>query len=214
MRQLEGKMAFGVFGLLRGVTARVKRSLELRKYNPSTIAHYLRRQGAQIGEGCYIVPTSIGTEPYLVKLGNHVGIAAGVSFITHDGGPFLFRDQVPDMQVFGPIVIEDNCVIGQNAILFPNVRVGPNAIVGAGSVVIADVPPNSIVMGVPARKIGDVEKYREKCTERWLEQRPPDAVIEPGATWWTSRNFSKNREALRRHLLALFSAELGSGPRE
>jgi hypothetical protein len=146
----------------------------------------------------------------LIKIGNHVAIANGVTFVTHDGGPFIFRGEVPDLQVFGPIVIEDNCVIGQHAILFPNVRIGPNSIVGAGSVVIADVPPNSIVMGVPARKIGDTERYKEKCFERWRDQRPKDVLLEPGETWWTSRHFGRNRESLRRHLLKLFEKELGS----
>lgn len=197
--------------LLKSARARLRISLERRRYNASNRAEYFRKQGAQVGENCSIVPLELGTtEPYLIKIGNHVGIANGVSFITHDGGAFLFRDDIPDLQVFGPIVIEDNCVIGQNALLFPNIRIGPNAIVGAGSVVIADVPPNSIVMGVPARKIGDVERYKEKCIERWQEQRPPDVVLDSGETWWTSRHFARNRETLRRHLLRVFAKELGT----
>lgn len=202
-------MIGGIVRLVRAVHARVKRSIELRRYNPYTIAEYLRRQGNQIGEGCYIVPTSLGTEPYLVKIGNHVAIATGVSFITHDGGAWVFRQEVPDMQVFGPIVIEDNCMIGQNAVLFPNIRIGRNSIVGAGSVVITDVPPDTIVMGIPARPFGSTAKYREKCMERWSAQRPPDMVLEPGETWWSSRHFSDNRRKLERHLKQLFQKELG-----
>jgi hypothetical protein len=121
---------------------------------------------------------------------------------------WVFRDQCPDLQVFGPIIIEDNCIIGQQAILFPNVRIGRNSIVAAGSVVIADVPPDTLVMGIPARPFGSIEKYRQKSMGRWLEQRPPDAVIEEGATWWTSRNFAGNREKLRRHLLEMFKDRL------
>lgn len=202
-------MSAGIFGLVAGLVRRLRRSLELRRYTPSTIAEYLRKQGSQVGEDCYIIPTSLGTEPYLVKIGNHVGIASGVSFITHDGGPFIFRDQIPDLQVFGAIIIEDNCVIGQDAQLFPNIRIGPNSVVGAGSVVISDVPPNSIVMGVPARKFGDVERYREKCVERWGQQRPLGVLLEPGENWWNSRHFNDNREKLRAHLVALFATELG-----
>lgn len=193
---------------VRNLVARLRRSYELRKYNPGTIAEYLRRQGAQIGENCYIVPTDLGTEPYLVKIGNHVAVAHGVLFGTHDGAAWVFRDEVPDTQVFGPIIIEDNCIIGNNAILLPNIRIGRNSIVGAGAVVISDVPPNSIVMGVPARPFGSIDKYREKCLERWKEQRPPDAMLEPGETWWNSRHFSENREKLRRHLLQFFREQL------
>ncbi len=198
-----------MFRLIWNIFQRIRAAYEIRKYTPNTIAEYFRQQGAQVGERCYIVPRSLGMEPYLVKIGNHVAIARGVLFNTHDGGPWLFRDEVPDMQVFGPIVIEDNCVIGANAILFANVRIGPNSIVGAGSIVINDVPPNTIVMGVPARPFGSVEKYKEKCLERWNTQRPPDMVLEPGETWWNSRHFEQNRRKLRRHLTQLFKDQLG-----
>lgn len=198
-----------MYKLIIGIIKRIKHSLELRKYNRLTIAEYLRKQGAQIGEGCSIIPTQLGTEPYLVKIGNHVTIAQGVLFITHDGGTWLFREDVPDLQVFGPIIIEDNCVIGTNAILFPNIRIGKNSIVGAGSVVITDVPPDTIVMGIPARPFGSVAKYKEKCIERWEMQKPPDVIIESGETWWNSRHFNENRKKLRWHLLKVFKKELG-----
>lgn len=191
------------------IISRIRYSLEMRKYNPFTIAEYFRKQGSQIGEGCSFNVQKLGVEPYLVKIGNHVTIAQGVKFITHDGGTWIFRDEIPDIQVFGPIVIEDNCVVGQNAILFPNIHIGKNSIIGAGSVVITDIPPNTIAMGVPARPFGSIEKYREKAVERWSVQRPNDVVIEPGETWWSSRDFQENREKLRRHLLNLFARELG-----
>lgn len=195
--------------MIKSIIQKIKNFLELRKYNRLTIAEYFRKQGAQIGEGCSIVPTRLGTEPYLVKIGNHVTIALGVWFITHDGGTWLFRKEVPDLQAFGPIIIEDNCVIGANAILFSNIRIGKNSIVGAGSVVITDVPPDTIVMGIPARPFGSVAKYKEKCIERWEMQKPPDVIIESGETWWTSRHFDENRRKLKEHLLKVFAKELG-----
>lgn len=202
-----------MFAPVWNIFQRFRTSYKLRRYTPYTIAEYFREQGAQVGNGCFIVPRSFGTEPYLVKIGNHVAIAKGVTFNTHDGGPWIFRDDVPDMQVFGPIVIEDNCVIGANVILLPNIRIGPNSIVGAGSVVISDVPPNTIVMGIPARPFGAVEKYKDKCVERWNLQRPPDTVLEAGETWWGSRHFEENRRKLRRHLVHVFAAELGKSSR-
>lgn len=190
--------------LFRYIKNWLAEKLELRKYNRFTIAEYFRKQGAQIGEGCSIIPPSLGTEPYLVKIGNHVTIARAVLFITHDGGAWIFRNEIPDIQVFGPIIIEDNCVIGANAVLFPNIRIGQNSIIGAGSVVISDIPPNSIALGVPARAFGSVEKYKEKCVTRWYEQRPPDVIIEERADWWTSKHYKENRMKLRKHLTKLF----------
>lgn len=186
----------------------IRNKREMRRYDRFTIAEYFRKQGAQIGEGCSIIPRDLGTEPYLIKIGNNVAIAQGVKFITHDGGAAIFRQEHPDLQVFGPIIIEDNCVIGQNAILLPNIRIGRNSIVGAGSVVVADVPPDTIVIGIPARPFGAVAKYKEKCLERWSVQRPPGMVLEAGETWWTSKHFARNRAKLRSHLLDIFKEEL------
>ncbi len=148
----------------------------------------------------------LGDEPYLVKMGDHVTIAGGVTLITHDGGAWIGRLGVPDLQVFGPIVIGNNCVIGQNATLFPNVNIGDNCIIGAGSIVINDIPPNTLAMGVPARSFGSMDKYLAKCMERWKIQKPPDVVIESGADWWSSRNYASNRLKLKKHLTNLFWA--------
>lgn len=179
----------------------------LSRYNNITIAKYFRKQGVQIGERCSILIRSLGDEPYLVKIGNHVTIAKGVNFITHDGGAWIFREEVPDIQVFGPIIIDDNCVIGQNAILFPNIHIGKNSIVGAGAVVITDIPPSSIAVGIPARVLSSVEKYKNNCIAKWNEQKPPDIIIEEGHNWWNSKYYKENRKKLRRHLVGLFWKE-------
>lgn len=52
-----------------------------------------------------------------------------------------------------PVIIEDNCWIGASAIILPGITVHRCSIVGAGSVVTKDVPPYSVVAGVPARVI-------------------------------------------------------------
>ena len=201
MRNRPPKVFLSIF---KNAIRRLVQMIDLTRYDNVTIADYFRKQGAQVGEGCSLLVRSLGTEPYLVKIGNHVTIAGGVNFITHDGAVWIFRQEIENIQVFGPIIIEDNCVIGENAVLFPNIRVGPNSIVGAGSVVISDIAPNCIAMGVPARIWSSLDKYREKCVARWKEQEPPDIIIEPGRDWWTSKHFNQNREKLRKHLIKLF----------
>ena len=51
-------------------------------------------------------------------------------------------------------VIEDNVEIGDGAKVLGDVRIGERAVIGANAVVISDVPPNSIAVGVPAKIIG------------------------------------------------------------
>jgi acetyltransferase-like isoleucine patch superfamily enzyme len=53
----------------------------------------------------------------------------------------------------GPVIIEDGVWIGEGACVLPGVRVGRFAIVGANAVVTRDVPPYTVVGGVPARPI-------------------------------------------------------------
>ena len=51
-----------------------------------------------------------------------------------------------------PVVIEDDVVIGANAVVLEGVKVGKGSVVAAGAVVTDDVPPNTVVAGIPAKK--------------------------------------------------------------
>lgn len=186
------------------------RVVVLLGYDHNTIYKYFRKQGAKIGEGCVIVPKSLGPEPYLVSLGNHVWISRDVVVHTNDGGVWVLRDKYPDINVFGPITIEDNCIIGVGAQLLPNIRIGRNSIVGAGSVVISDVAPYSIVMGVPARPMGSLAKYEEKCLARWRIQKPPD--LDTSKKHWSRSRHKK--EKFRRHLTALYMNHMNEAEQE
>ena len=57
------------------------------------------------------------------------------------------------------------CRVGGGAVLVPGVEVGEEGFVAAGSVVIRDVPPRGVVMGVPARLVREVPD--EDLLERW-----------------------------------------------
>jgi acetyltransferase-like isoleucine patch superfamily enzyme len=159
--------------LLRNVFRKLRRSVELNKYDDFTIAEYFRKQGAVVGDDTRIEVRTLGAEPYLVKIGNHCTIAPNVSFLCHDGAAWIFTDEIPSMQKFGTIEIRDNCFIGMNAILIGNnITVGPNAIVGAGAVVTKDVPEGAVVAGNPARVVSTIDKFKEKALRRWEGQRP------------------------------------------
>lgn len=60
----------------------------------------------------------------------------------------------------------DNVYIGPNVTIVEDVRIGSNSVVGAGAVVVHDVPPDSTVVGVPARRVGP-NQHPEYIGNRW-----------------------------------------------
>ena len=141
--------------------------LALKRYNEHTRAIYWRKKGVQIGDNVRILTNMFLTEPYLIRIGNHVTLAGGVTFLNHDGAVWLFREEYPNLQRFGTIIIKDNCFIGQNVQLLPGITIGPDANVAAGAVVNTDVPPGTIYGGVPARRISSVDTYKSKIIPVW-----------------------------------------------
>jgi acetyltransferase-like isoleucine patch superfamily enzyme len=112
---------------------------------------YFRKQGMIIGENCLLGGLSYTNEAYLIEIGDHVAIAGGTLFITHDGGLWCFSEESPDDDLFGKIKIGNNVHIGMKCIFLPNTSIGNNCIIGAGSVVRGKFPDNSVIFGNPAQ---------------------------------------------------------------
>ena len=72
-------------------------------------------------------------------IGENTNIGAGTVTCNYDG------------KQKHPTVIEDNVRIGSDTMLVAPVRVGKGSVTAAGSVVTEDVPPNTLVAGVPAK---------------------------------------------------------------
>ena len=107
----------------------------------------------KIGDNCFINNVNFSTEPYLIEIGDHVAIAAGTDFITHDGAIWCFRDEIENADVFGKIKIGNNVFIGNNCTILPGTTVGDNCIIGAGSVLRGRYPDDSVIIGNPAKVV-------------------------------------------------------------
>ena len=122
-----------------------------------------RACGIRIGDGVYLAEDMIVAEilednSEKLVLGDRVAVAPRVTFVTSSDpnesrlAPKLVKP------VRGKIVVGDDAWIGAGAIVLPNVTIGEGAVVGAGAVVTRDVPPFAVVVGVPAKVVGDIRK--------------------------------------------------------
>jgi acetyltransferase-like isoleucine patch superfamily enzyme len=89
-----------------------------------------------------------------VDIGSHVNLAQGIT-VTALNHNFSDANKRIDEQGVStsPVTIEDDVWIGANAVILPGVTIGEHCVVAAGAVVTKDVPPHSLVAGVPAKVI-------------------------------------------------------------
>jgi maltose O-acetyltransferase len=91
-----------------------------------------------------------------IRIGDGVSVGHHVVFVTadHELGPSSYRCGAPTHR---PIVVEDGCWIGARATILPGVTLGRGCVICAGAVVAADVPPDRMVAGNPARSVKTLE---------------------------------------------------------
>ena len=92
-----------------------------------------------------------------VEIGNNVNLAQGIT-VTALNHNFSDTNKRIDEQGVStnPVTIEDDVWVGANAVILPGVTIGEHCVVAAGAVVTKDVPPHSLVAGVPAKVIKSI----------------------------------------------------------
>ena len=91
--------------------------------------------------------------PPLTVIGSNVFIGPGAAFT---------NDPYPMSPKMVGVTVEDGAVIGGRSVFKPGVRVGRNSVVAMASVVTKDVPPDTVVMGHPARPAYSRADYDKK----------------------------------------------------
>lgn len=126
--------------------------VERTSFRYATVVHpnVQLAQEVSITEGAVVLSGALAQPGN--RIGAHAVIGAG-AILSHDDTIGRFTHIGPGVTLAGRVTVEDGAFIGTGASVIPGVTIGERAIVGAGAVVIADVPPNTTVVGSPARPI-------------------------------------------------------------
>jgi maltose O-acetyltransferase len=108
---------------------------------------------------------------HYVFVGNYSLITIGDDFLgasglTINAGTHNPKTLVPEAY---PIQIGKRVWCGMNVTILAGVSIGDDVVIGAGSVVVKDIPNNSIAVGVPARVIKPLERNFDEPLWTWVE---------------------------------------------
>ncbi len=106
----------------------------------------------EIGENFYANINLTLLDANKIKFGNNVFVGPNCSFYT-SGHPIDIKTRNQGLEYAKPIEIGDNVWIGGSVVVLPGVKIGSNSVIGAGSVVVKDIPKNSVAVGNPCKVI-------------------------------------------------------------
>ena len=113
------------------------------------VGQFTMGRRVQVATGCYI-----GVAPGGLTIGDDVLISPGCTILT---GNYVFERLDVPLPEQGTrskgVRIGDRVWIGANSVVLDGSAIGDNVIVSAGSVVSGSVPPNSVVLGNPAKVV-------------------------------------------------------------
>ncbi|SHH38930.1 2,3,4,5-tetrahydropyridine-2,6-dicarboxylate N-acetyltransferase [Thermosipho atlanticus] len=143
---------------------------DITKFNARIEPGAIIREKVKIGDGAVIMMgavINIGAEigkKTMVDMNAVIGGRAIIGENCHIGAGAVIAGVIEPPSA-KPVIIENNVMIGANAVILEGVKVGENSVIAAGAVVIEDVPPNSVVAGVPAKIIKNVDKQTKQKTQ-------------------------------------------------
>ena len=132
--------------------------LDLKNINARIEPGALIRDQVEIGDGAVIMMgavINIGAvigEGTMIDMGAVLGGRATVGKHCHIGAGAVLAGVIEPASAT-PVIVEDNVLIGANAVVIEGCHIGENSVIAAGSIVLEDVPANSVAAGVPAKVI-------------------------------------------------------------
>jgi acetyltransferase-like isoleucine patch superfamily enzyme len=97
-----------------------------------------------------------------VQIGARCAISWDCDISDSDFHHIQMEAGVPSPPVSAPVIIEDEVWIGTRCLILKGVTIGRGSVIGAGSVVRRDVPPYSLMMGNPARRVAHIAGWKRQ----------------------------------------------------
>lgn len=120
----------------------------------------------EVGENFYANHNLIILDAGGVTFGDNVFIAPSCGFHT-SGHPIDFERRNKGLEYAYPIVVGNNVWFGAGVQVMPGVTIGDNVVIGGGSVVVKDIPSDSVAVGNPCKVIRKInEEDKQKVWDR------------------------------------------------
>ena len=120
----------------------------------------------RLGEHFYANHNLVILDCAAVTFGEHVFVAPNCGFYTA-GHPIDAECRERGLEYAYPITVGDHVWIGGGVQVMPGVTIGSNVVIGGGSVVVKDIPSDSVAVGNPCRVIRPItEADKQTCWDR------------------------------------------------